>query len=168
MLIDRRYESRHFAGAILGGVLLLLFAGPSRAETACVVGVPNWDVLWIRTGPGVRFARAKDIPANACGVQIAGVCERGWCRVSYAGVGGWANVRYLGRAGGSGDGTACVVGVANSDVLWLRTGPGPNFNPIDAIPARACGVRITGPCEKRWCRVTFGGLSGWVNTSYLQ
>ena len=153
---------------LAASVVLVSSLGPSRAEPTCVVDVASWDVLWIRTGPGTAFARVTGIPAGACGVEILGPCERGWCRVSYGSAIGWVSNRYLGRATGGDGGAACVVGVANWDVLWLRAGPGTAFARIGSIPPNACGIEITGPCKGRWCRVTYGGADGWTNTRYLR
>ncbi len=74
-----------------------LTGGASSAQAACVVGVPSWDVLWIRSGPSTRFGKVGAIPSDACGVRVFwGRCRGSWCRVRYRGVSGWAFTRYLG------------------------------------------------------------------------
>lgn len=74
-----------------------LGAGVSKAEAACVRGVASWDVLWMRSGPNVRYSRVGSIPYDGCGVRIYwDSCAGAWCRVWYRGVSGWAHTRYLG------------------------------------------------------------------------
>jgi len=62
---------------------------------ACVTGVPSWDVLWMRSGPGIRFRRVGSIPAYSCRVRVTGPCVGNWCKVRYRGQRGWAHTRYL-------------------------------------------------------------------------
>ncbi|HHN66950.1 MAG TPA: SH3 domain-containing protein [Thermopetrobacter sp.] len=63
----------------------------------CVTGVPRWDVLWVRSGPSVRYARIGSLPPAACGVRIR-YCSRyrpNWCNIQWRGIRGWVNTRYL-------------------------------------------------------------------------
>lgn len=63
-----------------------------------VVGVVRGDVLWIREGPSPRYRRVGSIPFNGRGILNYGCRQFGsswWCEVSYRGVVGWSNGRYL-------------------------------------------------------------------------
>ena len=61
----------------------------------------------------------------------------------------------------------CVVQVQRGDVLQIRSGPGPGFNSVGAIPPTACGVKIIGPCSGSWCPVEFQRYRGFSNSYYL-
>ncbi len=65
-------------------------------------------------------------------------------------------------------GTYQVSGVAQSDVLNMRAGPGVGFSKVGSIPAGSGCVIKSRRCERRWCRVSFAGTKGWVNTRYLR
>ena len=84
--------------------LTLMFGllGAITAAHACaccgswqVVNVAKWDVLNIRSGPGVKFQIVGHIPPGAACVARHKECRGRWCRVSYADYSGWVNVRYL-------------------------------------------------------------------------
>lgn len=87
---------------LLFGVLFLIatvigtVVPVSDAHALCVNSrVKSWDVLWIRKGPGTRYAKRRGIPAKACGVRRNGPCSGKWCKVKYKGTTGWTNVGYL-------------------------------------------------------------------------
>ena len=68
----------------------------------------------------------------------------------------------------SGASAHCVRGVANWDVLWIRSGPNRNAAKVGAIPPRACGVSVNyNRCRGSWCRVSYRGIRGWSHTRYL-
>lgn len=81
-------------------------AGPAHAQgydcahgpdTYRVRGVASWDRLNIRSGPSARRAIVGSIPATGSGVHCLGPCAGNWCRVSWRGVVGWTNMRFLGE-----------------------------------------------------------------------
>ncbi len=151
---------------LLGLAAAMSPGGADKAEAACVRGVASWDVLWMRAGPGTGYARIDAIPARACGVRVTGPCRGNWCRVRFGGSRGWVSMRYVTSPPPARG--ACVRGVPSWDVLWMRAGPGSRFARIGSIPARACGVIVTGPCRGNWCRVRYGGSRGWAHTGYLR
>ncbi len=82
--------------AMVMAVTIFSTTAPKPAEAACVVGVKSWDVLWIRSGPGIRYRKVGAIPYNACRVRVYWrTCRGFWCRVYYRGVRGWSHTRYL-------------------------------------------------------------------------
>ena len=56
---------------------------------------------------------------------------------------------------------ADVTGAVN-----MRTGPGVGYPIIQVLPA---GARVDSYCAGGtfWCQVTYGGVTGWVSSSYL-
>lgn len=64
--------------------------------------------------------------------------------------------------------TMCVAGVRPGDALRLRAGPGSRHRPISEIEPGACGLSIRGDCAGSWCPVSYRGIYGWVNASYLR
>ena len=60
-----------------------------------------------------------------------------------------------------------VNGVARDDVLNMREGPSSETDVVGEIPPDGRGVRIIGDCREMWCLVSFDGVKGWVNRSYL-
>jgi len=62
----------------------------------------------------------------------------------------------------------CVMGVRPGDTLRIRTGPSVDYGEVGGIPPNACGVMISGPCRGSWCPVTYRGVRGWSNASYLR
>ncbi|MEO1103970.1 MAG: SH3 domain-containing protein, partial [Pseudomonadota bacterium] len=63
---------------------------------------------------------------------------------------------------------ACVINVDSWDTLNVRSGPGTKFRILFAIPPDACGVDVDwNDCRGRWCRVWYGGRSGWAHTRYI-
>ncbi len=64
---------------------------------ACVVNVARWDVLWMRSGPSVRYRRVASMPPGYCGVIVTEKCRGNWCfAYTLEGAGGWVNMRYIG------------------------------------------------------------------------
>ena len=84
---------------------ILIFAAFTSAGTpalacACcgtwqVTNVASDDVLNMRAGPNVSYAKVGEIPAGSGCVIKSGGCVANWCRVNYAEMTGWVNVKYL-------------------------------------------------------------------------
>jgi uncharacterized protein YraI len=64
--------------------------------------------------------------------------------------------------------THCVMGVHRGDTLRIRVGPSADHREIGGIPHDACGVIVGSPCSGSWCPVTYRGLKGWSNATYLR
>ncbi len=170
---SRIFSAMAFVAAVMG--FMQVDAARNPASAACVSGVASWDVLNMRSGPSARYRIVGAIPANACGVRIYwSRCSGNWCKVRYAGRRGWVNMRYIDE-GGDGDapdggilGSACVTGVAEWDVLWMRTGPSTRYRRKGKLPAGLCGITVYNQCRGNWCKVASpAGHVGWVNTRYL-
>ena len=66
-------------------------------DTYRLRGVASWDRLNVRSGPGARRPVVGSIPATGSGVHCLGPCKGKWCRVSWRGIVGWTNMRFLGE-----------------------------------------------------------------------
>ena len=80
-------------------VALTLSLGTANACACCgtyqVVNVQSWDVLNIRSGPGVRFQIIGSFqPGEGC-INLTGERRGNWVRVQSYNQGGWVNARYL-------------------------------------------------------------------------
>lgn len=98
------YSSLSATTARLFGLLCVVIVGASGISTpalacACcdtyrVVGVEDWDVLNVRSGPSARYSIVGELPPGACGLDI--IQDRGrWIKVRVGDVVGWVNARYV-------------------------------------------------------------------------
>jgi uncharacterized protein YraI len=60
-----------------------------------------------------------------------------------------------------------VYGVADDDVLNMRSGPSDAYAIVGAIPPNASAVRMVGNCVALWCEIQFRNTRGWVHRYYL-
>ena len=62
----------------------------------------------------------------------------------------------------------CVMGVRPGDTLRIRSQPDAESRELGGIPPNACDVIVGSPCRGSWCPVTYRGIRGWSNASYLR
>jgi uncharacterized protein YraI len=62
----------------------------------------------------------------------------------------------------------CVMGVARGDTLRIRSGPGAEHRELGGIPPGVCDVIVGGGCSGSWCPVSYRGIRGWSNATYLR
>ena len=60
-----------------------------------------------------------------------------------------------------------VRGVADWDVLNIRSGPSSRRRIVGEIPPYGSGVHCLGPCRGNWCRISWRGVIGWVHMRHL-
>jgi uncharacterized protein YraI len=60
-----------------------------------------------------------------------------------------------------------VAGVAQNDMLNVRSGPSEDYAPVGGLPPEVRGVKIVGPCQQDWCPIRHGRVTGWVNRYFL-
>lgn len=60
-----------------------------------------------------------------------------------------------------------VAGVADDDILNVRSGPALYYETVGELPPEGRGVRIVGPCRADWCPIRHGHTTGWVNRNFL-
>lgn len=111
--------------------------------------------------PAPRMPATAPHAAAGDGPSLGVSVRYGLLRAVDRAVGG--SLPYPGRGSGG-----CVAGVSRWDTLRMRRGPGITHREVGRIPSRACHVRHAGPCEGTWCRMSWNGRLGWVNTFYLR
>lgn len=171
-------STRASAGSIaliVAAMAIALTASPVLAQqrTLCVHGLEAPQSLTVRNGPGTTSRVVGRFPAKACGVRLAGRCSGDWCQMALGSTSGWVDTRHIGvyevpaSDDAAADKRACVTNVDRDDTLRIRTGPGVDHDEIGDLPPRACGVAISETCRGNWCRISWRGRRGWVNTYYL-
>ena len=100
-----RHRIAHAVMAAIGLVALMaLSAGPANACACCgtykVVNVEHWDVLNVRSGPGVQYQIIAMLkPGEGC-IVPSGEYSGNWMRIDAHGKTGWVNSYYLARIPG--------------------------------------------------------------------
>ena len=61
----------------------------------------------------------------------------------------------------------CVHGLEPGQTLGARSGPGREHPVVARFPAKACNVRLVGPCDGAWCQMALGPAGGWVDTRFI-
>ena len=91
-------------------------------EEHCVVNVPSWDKLNIRSGPSTKAQIVSRKRYGFCGITVVGNCRAQWCPVEDGHMKEWANRRFLSMVSPS---LYCTVGQGRRDVVKLRAFPSP-------------------------------------------
>lgn len=66
-------------------------------DTYRVRNVAEWDRLNIRSAPHASSRIVGSIDAHGSGIHCLGPCEGKWCRISWRGIVGWTNMKFLGE-----------------------------------------------------------------------
>ena len=61
----------------------------------------------------------------------------------------------------------CVINVASSDQLNIRSRPSSKSRIVSHKRYGSCGIIVVGNCRSQWCPVEDGHVSGWVNQRFL-
>ena len=99
-MIARVFFARPSAALILATLLIATLPASQAFACACcgtfkVANVANWDVLNVRSGPGVQFDIIDTLaPDEGCVVKT-GERRGNWVRIKAKGMTGWVNRRYL-------------------------------------------------------------------------
>lgn len=103
------FKQTPFKKALCTSILVLSFASISHvavaARTFTVSGVPQNDVLNLRTGPGTASDVVAHIPPGGSAIMLTGQENRSgrttWVEVNWQGMHGWVNKRYLSASSAS-------------------------------------------------------------------
>lgn len=146
--------------------IFLMGVHQSLSETYRVYGVRSSDVLNIRSQPSTGAQKVGSIPPNGRGIQMLGTCSSGWCPIQYRDVLGWVSSQFLAREV-SANTPYQVTGIANWDVLYIRSEPSTRGRKIGSIPPQGRGIWKLGPCKGNWCKINYRGTVGWSSMMYL-
>ena len=150
--------------------ILILFVLPlmlvSAAEASvvsgeehCVINVPSWDKLNIRSGPSTKARVVVQKRYGSCGL-VVGNCQAKWCPVEDGHMKGWANSRFLSMVSPS---LYCTVNRGRHGIVKLRAFPSPQSRVVVALKRHTCGIAFLPYGRNNWQKVRVNGWEGWVN-----
>ncbi len=128
-------------------------------EEHCVVNVPSWDKLNIRSGPSMKARVVSRKRYGSCGIAVVGNCQAQWCPVEDGHMKGWANRRFLSMVSPS---LYCTVSRGRQDVVKLRAFPSPQSRVIVALDRPTCAIAFLPYARGNWQKIRVHGWEGWV------
>ena len=155
----------------LGNILLILFmippvlmsvskAGVVAGEEHCVINVPSWDKLNIRSRPSSKSRVVARKRYGSCGLMVMGKCRSEWCPVEDGHIRGWANRQFLSMVSPS---LYCTINETRRGVVNLRAFPSPEFRVLEALNKHTCGIAFLPYSRNNWQKIRVNGWEGWVN-----
>ena len=157
------------------GIIFLFSSSAWATVSPCyykVINVEQDDMLWMRSGPNVKYQRVGAIPPSATEILAMGVDinvdKTYWLPVRYQGIYGWVNRDFLAED------CRCayqVEGVKPNDQLWVRSGPSIKYEKVGSIPHNGAGIQVTGTSiqvkKDYWATVRYKDIEGWVNQGFI-
>ena len=128
-------------------------------EEHCVINVPSWDMLNIRSGPSTTAQIISRKPYGSCGITVVENCRAQWCPVEDGHMRGWANRRFLSMVSPS---LYCTVGLGRRSVVKLRAFPSPQSRVIVALDRPTCGIAFLPYARGIWQKIRVNGWEGWI------
>ena len=149
------------------GLLLALGLTPMPAAEAsvipgeehCVVNVPSWDKLNIRSGPSTKAQIVSRKRYGSCGITLVGSCRAQWCPVEDGHMKGWANRRFLSMVSPS---LYCTVSHGRRNVVKLRAFPSSQSRVLVTLNRHTCGIAFLPYARGGWQKIRVNGWEGWV------
>lgn len=154
--------------AFLAGLLVLVLAGgtafaadPAPVRRGSGLPLPRFaslrsDLVNVRAGPGTRYPIEWVFKHKLMPVEIIAEYENYRKIRDWQGAGGWVHQSLLtGKRG-------FVVAAKEADVY--RT-PAPTAEVVAKFEPEVMGEIRS--CQGNWCRVSAGGISGWVERSTI-
>ena len=192
----RSYRTLMLMGmAVVAAAAVSLVAGAKKHEPAPpppppphhemvsfyrVSGVVPGQMLFLRERADKDSDKASAIPSDGRCARAVAAPEGEWVQVSYRGVTGYGRTEYLvpdnpGYCSSSANMDPCsrkgktfrVKGVSSNDVLWIHDQSAKTGNKIGAIPADGSCILYLG-ASGDWYQISYHGVTGWVNGSFLQ
>lgn len=128
--------------------------------------------VYMREGPGLGYDTIRAIDEGmTLTYDKSQKDSRGvtWYRVRYNGDRGWISSKYTRK--GSGGSSSADSRVTTTGSLYLRTGPGLDYDDICTIGE---GVTLTYDRTERddrdvtWYHVSYGGRKGWISSKFTR
>ncbi|MGJ0395663.1 MAG: SH3 domain-containing protein [Methylocystis sp.] len=140
----------------------VLFGGAAFAD-------PVTSPANVRSGPSPKWRVIATLPAgtDVTVIDCGAGWKRDWCEIQAGPVHGFVAAGVLGTQGNN---VLIAPVVTNNDVAIYK-GPGVNFKIIGSIPENQTvnmGGCVAGNGGVTWCKVTFGGKTGYSIQSELQ
>ena len=129
-------------------------------EEHCVVNVPSWDKLNIRSGPSTKAQIVSRKRYGSCGITVVGSCRAQWCPVEDGHRKGWANGRFLSMVSPS---LYCTVSQGRRNVVKLRAFPSPQSRVLVTLNRHTCGIAFLPYARGDWQKIRVNGWEGWIN-----
>ena len=126
-------------------------------EEHCVVNVPSWDKLNIRSEPSTKSPIVSRKRYGSCGMTVVGNCRAQWCPVEDGHVKGWTNRRFLSMVSPF---LYCTVGQSHRGVVKLRAFPSPQSRVIVALNRPTCGIAFLPYARENWQKIRVRAVSG--------
>lgn len=159
-------RSTVIARLLLAALALLLTTVPALADFR-VVRVGGDDTLNMRAAPSATARIIRSLSFDARGIADLGKTSGAWRYVRYRGSRGWVHGYYI---QGDDPGEKTHYSIMSGDGgggAAIRSWPSTLSRKIGSIPLTETGVGAAGPCSRRWCRVSYGGVRGWVLRRHL-
>ena len=151
--------------------------GGGGGSSSPIGTVTTTGSMHIRAGADRSYASRGTVPSGVTLSYYATSKDgRGvtWYKVTYKGVTGWISSTYTKGAGGSGSytgGTAASGTITTTANVNQRKGAGTIYDQVGMVPK---GVTLTYDRTGKdgngttWYRVTYGGRTGWIISSYTK
>ena len=122
----------------------------------------------LRSGKGTNYS-SKGVIANGTAITVTDMSDSSWYGVTVNGKSGYMFSQYI-KLDGSTSGTGSVaVGdtMTTTAYLNLRKGAGTDTSVLLVIPEGG-KVAVVEKTSAEWYKVTYGGQTGYVSTSYVR
>jgi SH3-like domain-containing protein len=129
-------------------------------EEHCVISVPAWDKLNIRSAPSSKSRIVSRKRHGSCGVMVVGNCRRQWCPVEDGHVSGWVNKRFLSMVSPA---LYCTVNANAGVPMALRAYPSNGSRVVVTFNRPTCGIAFLPYARRHWQKIRVKGWEGWIH-----
>ena len=143
-------------------LLLVQDAGASivAGEEHCVINVPLWDRLNIRSGPSSKSRILSRKRYGSCGIMVVGSCRLQWCPVEDGYISGWVNKRFLSMVSPA---LYCTVYAGPEAPMALRAYPSTESRVFVTFNRPTCNIAFLPYARGNWQKIRVQGWEGWIH-----